>query len=83
VVHESASLKNLHGITKGEDLFASVCETVKELNLPWTKRLQKTGLQVLLETKQVRWVELGKKMGKQNPKFYMKLHYIVQKVTLW
>jgi hypothetical protein len=29
-----ASLKSLHGITTGEDLFLSVCKTMKELELP-------------------------------------------------
>jgi hypothetical protein len=37
VVKELASLKSLLGTTTGEDLFLSVCETMKELQLPWTK----------------------------------------------
>jgi hypothetical protein len=31
------SLKSLHGTTAEVDLFLSVCETMKELELPWTK----------------------------------------------
>jgi hypothetical protein len=27
----------LHGTTTGEDMFLSMCETMKELELPWTK----------------------------------------------
>jgi hypothetical protein len=37
VLEELASLKGLHGTTTGEDLFLSVCETMKELELPWIK----------------------------------------------
>jgi hypothetical protein len=37
LVGELASLKRLHGTTTGEDLFLSVCEAMKELELPWTK----------------------------------------------
>jgi hypothetical protein len=38
VFKELASLKGFHGTTTGEDLFLSVCETMKELELPWTKQ---------------------------------------------
>jgi hypothetical protein len=37
VIEEPISLKSLHGTTTGEDLFLSVCETMKELELPWKK----------------------------------------------
>lgn len=37
VVAELASLKCLYGITAGEDLFLSVCEVMKELELAWTR----------------------------------------------
>jgi len=40
VVEELSSLESLHGTTTGEDLFLSVCEIVKELELPWTKLKQ-------------------------------------------
>jgi len=45
VVEEPASVKSLHGTT-GEDLSLTVCETMKELELPWTKMegWQQTGL---------------------------------------
>jgi hypothetical protein len=36
-VKELASLKGLQGTTTGKDLFLSVCETMKELEMPWTK----------------------------------------------
>jgi hypothetical protein len=37
MVEELASLESLHGTTTEEDLFMSVCETMKELELLWTK----------------------------------------------
>jgi hypothetical protein len=39
VVEEVASLKSLRDTT-GEDLFLSVCETMKELDLPRTKQTE-------------------------------------------
>jgi hypothetical protein len=36
VVEELASVESLHGTTIG-DLFLSLCETMKVLQLPWTK----------------------------------------------
>jgi hypothetical protein len=37
VVKELSSLESLHGTKTGEDLFLSVCETMKVLELPWAK----------------------------------------------
>jgi hypothetical protein len=34
VVEELATAKSLHGTTTEEDLFLSMCETMKELELP-------------------------------------------------
>jgi hypothetical protein len=36
VAGELDNLKNFHGATAEVDLFLSVCETMKELELPWT-----------------------------------------------
>jgi hypothetical protein len=37
VVEELASLNSLFGTTRGEDTILSMSETMKELDLPWTK----------------------------------------------
>jgi hypothetical protein len=34
VVEELSTFKSLHGTVTGKDLFLSVCETMKELELP-------------------------------------------------
>jgi hypothetical protein len=37
VAEELISLKSLHGTTRGENSFLGVCESMKELELAWTK----------------------------------------------
>jgi hypothetical protein len=87
VVKDLASLKSSHGTT-ADDLFGSmcvcVCETLKELELPWTKLKvwQQTGLHVWLERKQVWWVKLDEKWTHKIQNFTFKLTASSLKITL-
>jgi hypothetical protein len=66
---ELASLLFLQSTTAGEDPFLSMCETMKEIELFWTKL--EVGLKVCFEGKQVLWTELGEKWVKKDPELYM------------
>jgi hypothetical protein len=78
VVKELASLESLHVTTTGED-FLSVCEAMKELDLPWTKVRGVTtdGAPSMIGKKTGLMGRIRREMDKQNPEFYMKLHCII------
>jgi hypothetical protein len=85
VVEDLARLKCLHGTTIGGGLFLSVCEILKELDLPWTKLkgLTTDGAPSLTGRKTGLVSKTGREMNKQNPEFYMELHCIIHQRLLF
>jgi hypothetical protein len=71
VVEDPDSLKSLHGTTTGEDLFLSVCEAMKELELPGIKLKEVTtdGAPSMTGKKTGLMVELGENWTNKIPKF--------------
>jgi hypothetical protein len=60
----------LHGITTGEDLFLSVCKTMKELELPWTKNGGGGKFPSMMTAKKTGLMgRVRQEIDKQNPKF--------------
>jgi hypothetical protein len=83
VVKEVADVESLHGPTASEDLFLNACETIKELELPWTKlKRVKIGTSSVIGRKTDLMGRFRREMDKQNTKFYMELHCIIHQQLL-
>jgi len=70
--------------TTGEGFFLSMCEPMKELELPATKlkRVKTDGASSMTGNETGLMGRIRREMGKQNPEFYMQLHCIVHQQSL-
>jgi hypothetical protein len=74
----------LLGTTAGVDMFFSVCETVKEHWLPWTKLKAATtdGAPSKIGKKTDLVGRIREEMDNQNPELKMELHCIIHQRSL-
>jgi hypothetical protein len=66
------------------DLFLNVCETMKELKLPWTrlKGVTTDGAPCMIGKKTCLMGGIRQEMDKENPKLCMELHCIIHQQSL-